>query len=160
MLKYFSKKTGKEIELGSTFKISGELTPEMAEMLVKGGFIEVEDIDEDDVLGKKIIEKLTKQLGYSKEMCTEFFATLYKVNPTACLVVLLKKIAVELDKKYPDHISKCDEVFFISTATGEIHTVSTDKVTSFNGFAAFRTLEDAKTAKRQVQPILNDIFGK
>lgn len=54
-----------------------------------------------------------------------------------------------LDEKYPDHINKSKEVWVISTLDGEIKQIKElHKIKNFRNFAAFRSLDDALTAKK------------
>ena len=68
------------------------------------------------------------------------------VNLGSVISLLLKTIAVELDKKYPDHIKNSKEIYSISLISGKIGKIYKEKIKSFNNFAAFRTMEDAEVA--------------
>lgn len=83
---------------------------------------------------------------------------LAKINPSLLFSLFLKEIAVNLDSKYEDHISKCEEIFTISTLDGRIHRVPRANIKNFRNFAAFRTEEDARTACRILRPLLKSMF--
>lgn len=72
--------------------------------------------------------------------------------------MLLREVAIELDKKYEDHINNCKELYIISSMDGRIHKVPRAYIKNFRNFAAFRTKEDAKTACRILRSELKEMF--
>jgi hypothetical protein len=65
-----------------------------------------------------------------------------------------------LDEKYEDHISKSEEIFVINITDGSIKRCPKSAITTYNTFAAFRTLEDAKYACKILKPVFKGIYGK
>lgn len=72
---------------------------------------------------------------------------------------MLKAIAVDLDFKYEDHISKSKEIYCVSLLDGEIYQLDKNTIKSYNTFAAFRTYKDAEKAKAIIQPYLDKLYG-
>lgn len=105
------------------------------------------------------IESLAKKMRWKPEKMRGYLNTLWEINPSAAFSVLLKEIAIELDKKYKDHISNCKEFFIISTADGRIHKTLKAYIKNFRNFAAFRTEEDARIACRILRLELKEMFG-
>lgn len=83
---------------------------------------------------------------------------LTEVNPAAVITLALKIIAVELDKKYKDHISNSPEIFVFSMLDGKIHSICKSQIKNFKNFAAFRTLEDAQFACNIFKDELEKMF--
>ena len=73
--------------------------------------------------------------------------------PGAAINVILRTIAVMMDKGYPDHISNCDTVYYHSFLDGKIHSIPTNNINkkAYKYFAAFRTQEDAVKAIKLTQ---------
>ena len=72
--------------------------------------------------------------------------------------MVLREIAIELDKKYEDHIENSPEIYVISMLDGKIAKANKAHIKNYRNFAAFRTIEDAKIACRIVKPILKEMF--
>lgn len=92
------------------------------------------------------IQKIATQMGWSFQKTDNYLYHMATVNLGSTISMLLKTIAVELDKKYPDHIKNSKEIYSISLISGKIGKISKEKIKSFNNFAAFRTMEDAEVA--------------
>lgn len=84
---------------------------------------------------------------------------LYDMNPGACISLFAKEIAIFLDLRYPDHISKLDEYFVLSLTDGCIHPCNTP-IKNHQCLALFRTLDDAKFACKVLKPMLKAVYGK
>lgn len=104
------------------------------------------------------VESLAKKTGWKPEKMANYLQNLWNINPAATFSILLKEVAIELDKKYEDHINNCKEFFVISTMDGRIYKTHRAGVKNFRNFAAFRTEEDAKTACRVLKTYLKDLF--
>ena len=81
--------------------------------------------------------------------------------PGAAINVILRTIAVMMDKGYPDHISNCDTVYYHSFLDGKIHSIATNTINkkAYKYFAAFRTQEDAVKAIKLTQAAIK-YFGE
>lgn len=104
------------------------------------------------------ISSLAKKKGWKPEKMANYLDNLCDINPTATFSTILREIAVELNKKYKDHINDCKELFIISTMDGRIHNVPRAYIKNFRNFAAFRTVEDAKIACRILRNELKEMF--
>lgn len=104
------------------------------------------------------IKRIADRSNLNIEDVRKLVELLEKINPSLLFSLFLKEIAINLDSKYEDHISKCEEVFIISTLDGRIHKTSKANIKNFRNFAAFRTEEDARTACRILRPLLKGMF--
>lgn len=104
------------------------------------------------------ITTLAEKMGWKPKKMAGFLENLWNINPSAAFSVLLREVAIELDKKYEDHIDKCKELFIISTMDGRIHKTPRAHIKNFRNFAAFRTEEDAKLACKILREDLKDMF--
>ena len=104
------------------------------------------------------IASLAKKVGWKPEKMAGYLQNLWNVSPSAAFSILLKEVAIELDKKYEDHINNCEELFIISSMDGRIHKVPRAYIKNFRNFAAFRTEEDAKIACRILRDDLKEMF--
>ena len=130
--------------------------------LIKEGVIIMEGADSDiDITIDGAIRHLVNRIGWKRENFEKYIRSLYKISPAAVFGIILKEIAYLLDKRYPDHISKSEEIWIISSLNGKIQQVQNPKrIKNFKNFAAFRSLKDALIAKKLLAPILEDMYGK
>lgn len=105
------------------------------------------------------LTSLAKKANMNPAEYVCWFKMFSDMYPYAGLAVLLKEIALNLDNKYPDHISKCEKYFVVSMTDGRIHEMPRAHIKSFKNFAAFRTLEDAKFACRILRKEIKKCFG-
>ena len=92
------------------------------------------------------LNKIANRQGWDSNKMKHFMSKMFDINYAAAFSVYLREIAIELDKKYEDHISNCNEVYVISIADGRIHKMYKAQIKNFKNFAAFRTVEDAQFA--------------
>ena len=168
------KKTGKEVKMGEQLikvvnlcgipipiaqvKINKTTLPD----LIKHGIIVAEGSDSDiDITIEGAIQHLANRIGWNKENLERYFNNLYKISPAAVFEIILKEVAILLDKKYHNHISNSKEIWVINKVNGEIQKLKDmSKIKSFQHFASFRSLEDALVAKKIMAPILQDLYGR
>lgn len=115
---------------------------------------------EGDVL-KEAMNSLQTKLSCNSPL--ELEAILNKIssfNKGAALSLVLREIAIVLDKQYKDNIRNAEELYGISFVTGKIVRINKASVRGYQGFAAFRTMEDAKTACRILKQVLRDMFNE
>ena len=105
------------------------------------------------------ILSLAKRLNWKPNKVLNFLNKMAEIRPILPFNLLLKEIAVELDKQYDSHIKNSKEIWVVSVLIGSICMVNKDEVTTYNNFAAFRTKEDAKFALKVLAEQYNDIFG-
>ena len=166
------KKTGKEVKRGEKLikvvNLCGipipiaqvEINKTTLPDLIKHGIIVAEGSDSDiDITIEGAIQHVANRIGWNKENLERYFNNLHKISPAAVFEIILKEVAILLDEKYPNHISNSKEIWVINKVTGEIQKLKDmSKIKSFQHFAAFRSLEDAKIACRITKDILKEMF--
>lgn len=181
----FYLKNGKEVQIGDTLtKVTKTKHPLLGEgtvvesvvvteaaipQLLKAGIIfksvgKVVKGAEEHKIGEKqlsldyYIEKLAKRLGWKVEKVYNYLNTIDSVYPAAAFSMVLREVAIELDKKYEDHIEKSPEIYVVSMFDGRITKANKAHIKNYRNFAAFRTVEDAKTACSIVREIFKELF--
>ena len=181
----FYLKNGKEVQIGDTLtKVTKTKHPLLGEgtvvesivvtkaslpKLIEGGIITISsdsNFDVDRVLKPAeshmnlhyYVEKIAKKLNWKVEKMYRFLNTIDSVYPAAAFSMLLREIAIELDKKYKDHIEKSPEIYVVSMFDGRITKANKAHIKSYRNFAAFRNIEDAKIACSIIKPILKNLF--
>ena len=184
-LKKFYLKNGKEVQVGDTItKVIKTKHPLLGEVtmvenvvvteaalpkLIEKGIITTSlgsDSDVDKVLKPAeahmdlhyYVEKLAKKLNWKVEKVYNYLNTIDSVYPAAAFSMILREVAIELDKKYEDHIEKSPEIYVISMLDGKITKANKAHIKNYRNFAAFRSVEDAKTACSIVREILKELF--
>ena len=166
------KETGKEVKMGEKLikvvELFGIPVPvaqiEVNETtlpdLIKHGIIVAEGSDSDiDITIEGAIQHLANRIGWNKENLEKYLSNLYKISPAAAFEIVLKEVAILLDEKYPAHINNSNEIWVINKVNGEIQKLKDlSKIKSFQHFAAFRSIEDAKIACRVTRDILKEMF--
>lgn len=104
------------------------------------------------------IEKIAARLNWKSEKIYNYLNTVDSILPVAAFSMVLREIAIELDKKYEDHIENSPEIYVISMLDGRITRANKAHIKNYRNFAAFRTIEDAKIACRIVKPFLKEMF--
>lgn len=167
--KYFLK-TGKEVKIGDeviitfsdvkenssySYKSSYTITKDNIQVFIDMGIITVvNDVDEDYDY-TTAIAKVAVKLGWDSEDIIH----MAKNYTQAVFSMLIKEVAIALDKKYPDHISKEPIVYIISVINGDIVPVYKEDIINYNNFAAFRSVVDAKKAKIILKPFIDKMFN-
>ena len=172
--KFYLKENGKEIKVGDYVthsedivhpqlgKIHSEttilVTAESIPTLLKMGII-VPSTTPSDKVGYYIHKALTK-LGWTESKDFKYIQDLDHIYPTVLFSILLREIAIELDKKYDDHIENSPEVFVVSTLDGRISRANKAHIRNYKNFAAFRSVADAKFACRILRSYLREMYAK
>lgn len=138
------------------------LTKDMVILLGQMGIINIVE-DKKEVKKDKqnvgyFIRRFGTRNGLDKEASYRFINFLVDIAPSAALNILLKEIALELDRKYKDHIRDSKEIYVISSLNGQIYLVNKENITNYRNFAAFRTLEDAQYAISVLGEFFKDSF--
>lgn len=185
-MKKFYLSNGKEVNLGDTIyraeKVNdpvfgkGELveniliTEQVLPELIKAGIITVkEGIDMSTLSVHKdgevpmyldfYIQKIADRLGWKIEKVCNYLNNVDNILPSAAFSIVLREIAIELDKRYEDHIEKSPEIYVISVLDGKISKVNKASIKNYRNFAAFRSIKDAKIACRITRDILKKMFS-
>ena len=104
------------------------------------------------------VEKIAKRLGWKVDKAFNYLNNVDAILPSAALSIVLREIAIELDKKYKDHINNSPEIYTISSFDGRITKANKAHIKNYRNFAAFRSIDDARIACRIVKPILKEMF--
>jgi len=140
---YIFSVNGDQVGLGDSIKV----TPEVLEVLKKVGLVKKAKSTPTDLTF--YASKVANRLGWdSLRTANEdpFWRNLNIREFGPFLDMLTREIALELDKKYPDHIKECEEVYVISRLDFTIGKIKTSDI-KFSGYVPlFRTEEDAKFA--------------
>lgn len=104
------------------------------------------------------VSNLAQRKGWKPEKMAAFLDILSEINLGATFQVILREVAVELDKKYEDHIEKSEEIYCVSLTNGHIFKADKKFIKNFRNFAAFRTPDDAKLACKITRGLLKDMF--
>lgn len=104
------------------------------------------------------IQKIAERLGWKIEKVYNYLNSVDSILPASAFSMVLREIAIELDKKHEDHIEKSPEIYVISMLDGRITEANKAHIKNYRNFAAFRTIEDAKIACRITRDILKEMF--
>ena len=174
-------KNGKEVQIGDTLtKVSKvkdpffgkgtviehviKVTKDILPKLLEAGIVTTK-LDEKPVAETKVlmeldyyIEKIANKLNWKVEKVYNYLNNVDTILPAAAFSIVLREIAIELDKKYEDHIDKSPEIYVISLLDGRITKANKAHIRNYRNFAAFRTIEDAKIACTITRDILKEMF--
>lgn len=115
----------------------------------------------DDIAFETVIMSIAKRLKWKVGNVFKYLDNLACINEGAVLSILLREVAVILDRQYPDHIENSERIYTIDMAKGEIVEVKDiHKIKNFRNFAAFRTIRDAITAKKVLKDFMLPAFSK
>ena len=175
MKKFIMTSNGKEIKIGDVITVTEvvktpftvakidttiKVTEEVLPLLIKEGKVTAVEENGCDIF--KIWANAWKSLVYKTGLSSKRLALAFdvaeKVNPWAVVQVILKEIAIELDKQYDNHISNSEKIYAISPQDGKIHEINKKTIKSYKAFPAFRTVEDAKIACSLLKHHLKSIF--
>ena len=174
MKKFIVVKNGKEINFGDKILITKSVntpigitivskvaivTKELMDKLIKDGKVNVVEEKDINKIWNNAIENLTKKTNWKEEKLLNILNTLHLANPWAATQMVLREIAIELDKKYDDHINKSEKIYAISPQDGRIHEINKKTVKNYKAFPAFRSIEDAKIACSLIREHLKSIFS-
>lgn len=175
MKKYVFVKTGEAVKLGRKLaRVANTLlgpvvleevkiTKKTLPMLIKRGVISVQEEKANctNVNIDYYIGHLAKRINWKLENLDKYMNNLAGINKTAIFSILLREVAIVMDKKYPDHIKRSKEIYVIDMTDGEIHKLrELHKVKNFRNFAAFRTIEDALCAKHILKDFMKELFKR
>lgn len=104
------------------------------------------------------VNNLAKKKGWKTDDMGDFLSDLADINLGAAFQVILREVAIEIDKKYIDHIEKSEEIYCVSLTNGHIFKTDKKFIKNFRNFAAFRTTDDAKLACKITRGLLKDMF--
>lgn len=174
MKKFIVANSGKEINFGDEIIIAGTIntplgvvkakrivvvTKELMSKFIKNGKVNVVEENDINKIWNNAIESLAKKTNWKREKLLNILVTIHLANPWAAIQMVLREIAIELDKKYDDHINKSEKIYAISPQDGRIHEINKKTVKNYKAFPAFRSIEDAKIACSLIKGHLKSIFS-
>lgn len=139
------------------FQRIATVTKELMGKLIKDGKVNV--VNDIHKIWNDVIKNLVKKTNWKEEKLLNILDTLHLANPWAATQIVLREIAIELDKKYDDHINKSEKIYAISPQDGRIHEINKKTVKNYKAFPAFRSIEDAKIACSLIRKHLKSIFS-
>lgn len=159
----FFKKEG--VETNFIFR-SSNLTSSQARMLVREGMLKEEKLLDKVEKGPKVptIDEAVALVStwlmgtpYEKNTAREFLAAM---PDYARFSVILRALAVLIDRKYPDHINNAsvDKYFTIDMTNGRVCEVPKGRIKNFRNFAAFRSIDDIKIATKILRPFIKELW--
>ena len=174
-------KNGKEVQLGDILtKVSKvkdsffgkgtvienvKVTKDTLPKLLQAGIVTTTKPEKSAVVKSEVpmeleyyIQKIADKLGWKVEKVYNYLNSVDAILPAAAFSMVLREIAIELDKKYEDHIEKSPEIYVISMLDGRITKANKAHIKNYRNFAAFRTIEDAKIACTITRDILKEMF--
>lgn len=172
---------GKEVQIGDTLtKVSKVADPffgkctvaehvvvtkDILPKLLEAGIVTTTKPAKSAVVGSEVpmeleyyIQKIAERLGWKIEKVYNYLNSVDTILPAAAFSMVLREVAIELDKKYEDHIGKSPEIYVISMLDGRITKANKAHIRNYRNFSAFRTIEDAKIACRITRDILKEMF--
>ena len=144
------------VAIGKKFAI---VTKELMSKLIEDGKVKVVGDIGIDKIWNNAIKNLARKTNWKEEKLSNILNTLHLVNPWAATQMVLREIAIELDKKYDDHINMSEKIYAISPQDGRIHEINKKTVKNYKAFPAFRSIEDAKIACSLIKEHLKSIFS-
>lgn len=171
MKKYIFVSTGEELPMGSPLVRVDKLkdgskvaTPVIVSkrtipMLIEQGAIK--EVSDEEMPIEFILDHMSQRFGWKADNLGKYLTTLTSLGEAAVFSILLREVAIILDKQYSDHIENSKEIWGISLTDGEIFKFKDlNKIKNFRNFAAFRTVEDAVLAKKSLKVLLVSMFSR
>lgn len=171
----FLKQTNKEVFLGDIITIKSAyyindlkagnrsqkiiLSESNLSELVQKGIVYIEDMPKIPTNCNYYFEKIAKKWNTDTDIVIDVLSVVSSTFPMSAFSILLKEIALEIDKKYNDHISNSNEIYVVSVLDGCIHRVNKEHIKTYKNFSAFRSVEDAELACSILKPFLDLLFG-
>lgn len=177
-MKKFYLKDGKEVSLGDIVtecvKINNSVfgkidcilnitvTEKSLPFLIEDGIITVKESPLECKIPMELnyyVDKIAGRLGCNSQKVIYLLDKVSTIYPPTTFSILLKEIAIELDKLYDDHIKDSPEIYVVSTNDGRISKINKAKIKNYRNFAAFRSIEDARIACRILKPFLKEMYA-
>lgn len=155
---------------GKTIRVGQPLTVGTGKNCVSFCSVSLKDLDylvEKHLIGKEeISSSAPKDLGYYEGLIAKvhnwdeyqqarFFSTLREVWPPLYYFIILRAIAEVMDDNYPDHIRNSKHIYTVSLITNSVYGVYKGAASSWQTFAAFRSIEEAEEARRILRPFVD-----
>ena len=169
MEKFILKGKGTEIKVGDILTNPLEISPGIAVMqpipVTNEALLSLLQLGIIEVMNTKVpmelefyIQKIADRLGWKLPKVYNYLNGIDEILPAAAFSIVLREVAIELDKKYADHIQASKEIYIVSLSDGSINKANKATIKNYRNFAAFRTEEDAKIACKITKNILTRLF--
>lgn len=167
---FYLTDTGKKVTYGETIEhtMSAEgfksktvavLSEYTEEFLKAMGIISDKPV-KPEILLTDVIASIAKRVGWCYKKMESHILKTAKIMPMAAFNILIKEIAIMLDDRYPGTINNSEEIYVISTFNGKVVKAKKDNIVNYKNFAAFRTVEDAETARCILKSLIVRMFGE
>ena len=151
--KFVIKGTNIPVKEGDNVTL-GNVTKEDLEFLVKTGVL----VADDEITLKNVITSVAIKLNKDIEDTTDLLEALSKVNPVVVFSLLLKELAITLDKQYEGHITECSDLYIVRVSDGCVANLcgryNSDTI------ALFRNYNDTRLAINILKPYWNKVWGE
>ncbi len=106
-----------------------------------------------------LVGKLCKEGNMTTTTAFKALDAIKVVNKVSYFALLLKEVAIELDKSYENHISSSSTLFTISAKDGKPYAVNPETLKTTNTVALFRTKVDAIIACKILASLKKEVFS-
>ncbi len=172
--------TGKEVKVGDKIKVDTLLntsygvvfsnavitvTENSVKKLVDSKILKVMNKNSSEINAKipmeieYYVQKVADKMGWHIDKTYNYLNNIDSIFPMAAFSIVLREIAVELDKQYEDHIENSPEIYAISSGHGRITKANKSLIKNYRNFSAFRSVEDAKVACKIMRDFLKGMFS-
>lgn len=169
--KFYLTTTGEEVHIGDTIKgtikrdnsitkLIVTLTEDLIPMLTELGVLITPEKEQPITIPSEedVIKETSNILKLSYNDTKDLLDKLAVNMPAVKCSIMLKSLAIILDRKYKDHISKSDRIFGVSIINGKIGELPKEEIRNYRNFAAFRTIEDARIACKVLRKQFKEMF--
>lgn len=169
--KFYLTTTGEEVHIGDTIKgtikrdnsitkLIVTLTEDLIPMLTELGVLITPEKEQPVTIPSEedVIKEASNILKLSYNDTKDLLDKLAVNMPSVKFSIMLKSLAIILDRKYKDHISKSEKIFGISSMNGRIGEFPKEEISNYKNFAAFRTIEDARIACKVLRKQFKEMF--
>lgn len=166
--KIYVSRDGNRVVLGKPFSVtvkglnytkyinSNCLDENLLKELIEFGY--VSEVKEKKVVLKtyeEYVQKLKTKWGVN----TDTLDVIVEKSPASVFSALLKMIAIDLDKKYTNHINEVsDYLYIVSITSGLIKKINACDVQRYEYVSLFRTERDASDAVNVLAPLYKAMF--
>lgn len=168
MFKFYLKRTGEELKIGETVELifskeignkkysakgTFKITDELIDMLIAKGAVEGR-LD----YTKEVVDRICEKMKITTNVFSAVAKIFYDKYPYAIWYILLKEFAIEYDKYYPDHITKCDHYWYIDKNQKNILAVNADQIKDYKQTGLFRKYQDAYHSVEAINKLIKNGF--
>ena len=153
MEKFINVKSGKEVKVGDLIRVTagvnhpvfGEikavkevtLTKDMlTKLIIRGEVKIVKETSDPMKIWINAWNNLCDKVKLTSGGMSSILDVLKGANHWVVVQLLLKEIAIELDKKYDNHIKNSEKIYTISNQDGRIHEVDKSHIKNYRAFPA------------------------